>query len=1388
VRDRLNVSPFIYSTCDPDLLRPGLLHELFEQQADAHPESIALVCDGLQLTYRELEQRSNQLARFLQGRGVRRGDLVGLWLPRSLEAYVALLAILKAGAAYVPLDPDYPAARVSFILSDCHARALIIVGQLSRPFPVATQGRDVSPRRPASPSGAASGNGRRLGKASLPAGCEAFDLDEIQAELLAQPANRLTRADTGTSPTDLCYVIYTSGTTGNPKGVEIEHRSACHLVRAEGKLFQVQPSDRVFQASSLAFDASVEEIWLALFAGATLVIGTREMVRSGAALSGMLADAGVTVFSCVPTLLAMMEDDVPTMRLLILGGEACPANLVKRWSHPGRRVFNTYGPTEATVIATYGECTLGRLVTIGRPVPNYTACVLDEQLRPVTPGVAGELCLGGIGLARGYLGRPELTREKFISFGADGVPPQRLYRTGDLVRWTADSQLEFLGRIDTQVKIRGFRVELSEIEAVLLECSGVKAAAVALREDMPGVQQLVGYVVPQEGARFDEAAVRAQMRDRLPPYMVPALLETLPVLPTLPSGKVDRKSLPAPQSRVPETGSDLLSPRTPLEKQLVAAWEKLFAPALVSVRDDFFLDLGGHSLLAARMVSELRKTEPFARLSVLDVYQYPTAEKLATHFQSEREGERPREPKRSTESGLARTFALPKEVPFSRHFLCGAAQSVSLLFVLSFFALQWLAPYLTYTILIEEEYDFLTAVLGAFASLIVFYPLMLIVPIVVKWLLIGRYRPGAYPLWGAFYFRWWFATTIEAAVPVAYLTGTPLFNIYLRLMGARIGRNVHLVTDAFASYDLLSIGEGSSINADSKLLGYTVEDGQLKIGSISIGNGCFVGTRCALRENTAMQEGSALEDLSLLPCGAVIPTGQTWRGSPARSADLQSASGAQESKPTASRRSGWVRFAFGLLHALGLLVFPVLVVAALFPGIVLMNKLNYLDPYYWYLLLAPLVGVSFVALLALEIAALKWVLLGKVNPGHYSLHSLYYVRHWFVSQTLDLSLDILGSLYASVYLTPWYRLLGAKLGYGAEVSTASFISPDLLSIGDESFIADSVSLGAPRFRDGVMALGPNHIGKRSFIGNSAMLPIGTVIGDSVLIGCLSAPPSDPADALRQDTTWMGSPPIFLPQRQKTAAFPEETTFRPSPKLRIQRATIEFIRVIMPSTCFIILISLLFSVMLLLHDALDLLHTLLFFPFLYFGCAAAATGFTIAAKWLLVWRYRPGERPLWSTFVWRNELLNALHEHLAQPFLIGALTGTPFVCWYFRLLGAKIGRRVYMETTDLSEFDLVHIGDEAMLNADCTIQTHLFEDRIMKMSTIDLGPRCKVGSGSLVLYDTRIEEGATLDDLSLLMKGESLPAATGWRGIPAVPCNEEEHAAIYSFRNPNPGSA
>ena len=326
----------------------------------------------------------------------------------------------------------------------------------------------------------------------------------------------------------------------------------------------------------------------------------------------------------------------------------------------------------------------------------------------------------------------------------------------------------------------------------------------------------------------------------------------------------------------------------------------------------------------------------------------------------------------------------------------------------------------------------------------------------------------------------------------------------------------------------------------------------------------------------------------------------------------------------------------------------------------------------------------------------------------------------------------------------------------------------MLSIDDESFVADAVSLGAARIERGHITIAATHIGKRTFVGNSAMLPPGTTLGDDALIGCLSAPPAAPADALRRGATWLGSPALFLPQRQQSTGFALDTTFKPGRKLRFQRAAIEFIRVILPPTGFIVLTSLLFSWIVLLQEDFYFHEMLLFFPFLYAGAGMLSAGFIVVLKWVLVGRYQSCEKPLWNTFVWRNELVNAAQEHLANNFIIGVLEGTPFICWYFRLLGAKIGKRVYLESTDITEFDLISLGDEATVNADCTLQTHLFEDRVMKMSTIDLGPRCCVGANSLVLYDTRIEEGAVLDNLSLLMKGESLPPWTHWRGIPARP--------------------
>ena len=514
--------------------------------------------------------------------------------------------------------------------------------------------------------------------------------------------------------------------------------------------------------------------------------------------------------------------------------------------------------------------------------------------------------------------------------------------------------------------------------------------------------------------------------------------------------------------------------------------------------------------------------------------------------------------------------------------------------------------------------------------------------------------------------------------------------------------------------------------------------------------------------NTTIADGSELDDLSLLPAGGRIGAREKWAGSPA--CRLATEIDRRAPKPSALKRR-----TSAVASAVLLLVFPLFAVLPIFPGMALMIELDQNTDAYGFILLSPLLAVSFVFVMCLQIAALKWLLVGRVKPAQVPVFSVAYVRHWLVAQLMELSLDVVNPLYATLYLNPWYRLLGVKLGPRAEVSTASSIPFDLLEVGEESFVADAVSLGAPRIDRGVLALGQTTIGRRAFVGNSAVIPAGTQLGDGVLVGVLSVPPRDPADAAKKDSSWFGTPAVFLPQRQVATQFDEGSTFRPKRSVVAQRLAIEFVRIILPMTVLIALTSLLMSFVVDLDDAgWPLAAVAILFPLLYVGYALIVAAIVLAVKWLVVGRYRPIEKPLWNQFVWRSELVTSTYENLAAPLFAEALRGTPFLAMYLRLLGCKIGRRVYLGTTDITEFDLVTIGDDAALNRDCGPQTHLFEDRVMKISTVKIGARCVIGDGSIVLYDAEMQDDSTLGELSMVMKGETLPAGTHWEGSPARP--------------------
>lgn len=559
---------------------PHCIHNLFEAQAEQTPDAPAVVYRHQTMTYADLNRRANQLAHYLQKQGVSSPEqpetLIGICTERSSDMIIGLLGILKAGAAYLPLDPTYPPERLAFILENAQINTLLTQQTIHH-------------------------------AQNLPAQIINLDTDW---SLIASEKTHNTACMT--IPTNLAYVIYTSGSTGKPKGVAIEHRGVINLIHFYQAVHQVTPEDRMTQIAGPAFDATVWEIWPCLTAGASLYIPDDDIRLSSARLVEWEIANHITI-SFLPTPLAeaVLDESWPpdaALRLLQTGGDA-----LRKWPRMGLpfTLINNYGPTENTVVTTWaalhpGEST-NTLPPIGRPMPNHQVYILNNQMEPVPVGEPGELYIGGVGLARGYLNRPGLTAEKFVPHPFSSQPGSRLYKTGDLVRCRPDDHIEFLGRNDHQVKIRGFRIELNEIESVLLHHPAVREAAVLVHEDRPGEKYLVAYVAPRERALAQQIDLRGFLLTSLPTYMVPSYFVWSAQLPLTPNGKIDRQALSALQhGRFADT-APFVAPRSATEKTLAAIWADVLRLPQVSIYDNF-IALGGHSLLATRIITRIRHT------------------------------------------------------------------------------------------------------------------------------------------------------------------------------------------------------------------------------------------------------------------------------------------------------------------------------------------------------------------------------------------------------------------------------------------------------------------------------------------------------------------------------------------------------------------------------------------------------------------------------------------------------------------------------------------------------------------------------------------------------------------------------------------------------------
>ncbi|MFB7112071.1 Pls/PosA family non-ribosomal peptide synthetase [Streptomyces sp. NPDC056291] len=1303
------------------------LNRFFDDACDRTPSAPALACGSRLLTYADLDARANRVARHLHRAGIGPGSRAALLLPRSVDMYACLLGVCKAGAAFVPIDPAAPPDRVAFILGDAGAAVVLTTSALA--------------------SGAAWAERCRT--------CPVIEVDTCAADLAALPPERLA-AVAGGDDDPLAYVMYTSGSSGRPKGVEIAQSSICNFLRVVAPIYGIRPHDRVYQGMTLSFDFSIEEIWPTWAAGATLVAGPVGPGQLGDDLADFLEEHQVSALYCVPTLLATIPRDLPRLRKVVVGGEACPASLVERWSRPGRRILNTYGPTEATVTATWQELRPGRPVTIGRPLPTCSAVLLDARLRPVPHGDVGEICLGGPGLARGYTGRPDLTAERFVQHPlAPGSG--RLYRTGDLGRMTDDGEIEYLGRADAEVKIRGYRVSLEEIDNLLLEDPGVAQAATTLvgpRDGHDGDRVLAAYVVPAgDGAVPDDdlaTRLHRRLRRSLPAYMVPATLDFLDRLPVMPSGKTDRTKLPAPTGRRLAGTGPVAPVRDRLEARVRDAWAGTLGmdPGELSAEADFFTDLGGHSLLAARAVSLLRDSEGGPGPTLRDLYENPTVTSFAARLRATADASRaPRQQRPAPlRHGRAR---------IARAGLLQATAFYALLFLLT-------GPVAASFVLTHGQVSGSAAVGPAVSVLAGWFAVRWLVPVLLARPLAAGIRPGRYPLWGATYLRLWLLDVLLLGIsPLRVLSGSPLMGPYLRLLGARVGPRTTIATGFVGLPTLLGVDRDATIGYGATLRPWQVADGWVTIAPITVGERAYVGANAVLEPGAYLGPGSALGEQSVSGPGKAVPAGARRAGSPARPVEAL----APLVEAMLRDRTEADRWRPRQLAAvvLGLVLLESIVVAAAVPSAAL----------FWWawssggtlagLAAIALSGPVFVATVCLVVAAGKRAVLPRTPPGIHPAHSALGVRKWIADKLLEQSLTLTNSLYATLYTVPWLRLLGARVGRRAEISTAAHIDPDLLTLGDGSFVADMAGVGVAAFAAGRMAFEPTDIGERAFVGNAALVPAGTRLGPGSLVGVGTVPPPERVPA---GSTWLGSPALRLPVRQDSGSYPEEKTFRPTRKAVLGRLAIEFFRATLPMS---VLATAAFLYLLALSGTARRTGPwvpLLVSPLFAAGAVLAVIGCCVLAKWVVAGRYRPRVEPLWSLFVRRTEFVTGLFEAAAVPAGVGALVGTPFLPPVLRRLGARIGRRTWIGTTYLTEFDLVEVGDDASIGMFVSLQTHLFEDRVMKMSTVTVGPAASVGTRTVVLYDTQVGAGVRLGALSLVMKGERLTPGTSWHGLPA----------------------
>jgi non-ribosomal peptide synthetase-like protein len=1093
--------------------------------------------------------------------------------------------------------------------------------------------------------------------------------------------------------------------------------------------------------------------------GATLVPGPAGTTLMGDELGDFLLERHVTVMACCPTLLSTIEQDLPDLRILLVGGETCPQNLVTRWYRPGRRILNTYGPTETTVTAAMTDLRPDKQVTIGVPLPTYSIVILDpKEDKTVPTGDIGEIGIAGVGLALGYINHDDLTTKKFIHdfLHIENNPSGKIYRTGDLGRINENGEIEYRGRIDTQVKIRGYRIELNEIEAVLCNLPQVAQAAVTTFEIQEGIVEIVAYYSLKHGVKLQQSEILHALRNKLPVYMVPAFLEQVDAIPMTLSNKADYKRLPKPQLQRFSAAPGFVPPKTVHEHMVHDAIAKVLHIERISTEHHFFDDLGANSLLMARVCASIRRNSGMSNVSMRDIYMHPTIARLARHLDS------------SINKPIS-TKSEPFHIPSNKSYVtCGALQigffASYLLFGLWIFVsgIQWATSSYSMVDLYVRSVAFGTGL----------FIVLTMVPVAAKWLLIGRFKEQSIPIWSFAYFRFWVVKTLMRTSPAAAFIGTPLYNAYLRLMGARIGRNV-ILKCRFPPVctDLVTIGDNTIIGNETSLLGYRAQSNFIHMGPVTIGSHAYVGERSVLDIDTAMGNNTQLGHASSLQSCQRVPDGKHYHGSPAVET-LSNYCPIEGKNGTALR---------GFLYV-SLILGTILLIAVPAAIILFYHVWDLFCPSPLSSLQCPAISsISTPLMLELTTALFLCVLgiglavvyviprlcMRTLQPGvTYANFGLHYIMQNII-QGISNS-DFFSTLFGdSSAIVSYMRYIGWNLNTVHQTGSNMGIeqkhdNPFLSNIGSGTMISDGLKMINMQMSATSFRLAESKIGGNNFLGNDISYPPNGRTGTDVLFGTKALVPID--GAVHEHVGLLGSPAFEIPRkvcrdRDMNASFDEKTRLA-----RLRRKNLHnFV------TALIFLASrwiAVFVAFMLGQAAMTNFYRFDTYTFLAFSVMDIAFNiafFILLERALLGFkRLKPQLASIYDPYFWWHERYWKLN---AFPILT-MFAGTPFRGMLLRAMGMKVGSKLFDCSLGITERSLTEVGDYANLNEGCVLQAHSLEEGVFKSDYIRLGNRCSLGPGAFVHYGVSAGDDVVLDADSFLMKGEILDSHTEWCGNPA----------------------